>query len=144
MLTSTAVSGDENESFAVTEIRMFLDLYGDENEFAVPTEQDNGKTEDEPSAKPATPAASTAVAAPAKYETPPPKIEERDASAPSLPNGNAPQPIQSYSSSPQDYSARRPDQDFHAGGLNEALQPIQSSLPIIDRHVRPSEMKEEG
>lgn len=125
-------------------MRTFLDLYGDENEFAVPTEQDNGKTEDEPSAKPATPVTSTPVAAPIKYETPPPKIEERDSSVPSLPNGNAPQPIQSYSSNPQDYSARRPDQDFRSGGLGEALQSIQSSLPIVDRHVRPSEMKEEG
>lgn len=120
-----------------------IDLYGDDNEYAVSTEQEShAKTEEEDSSAAKT-AASTAVTEPSKHESPPPKVEQKPTPIPTLSNGDAPQPIQSYSSTPQDYSTRRTD-DYHSNTSNDAVQPISSALPAAIGHVRPSEMKEEG
>ena len=136
---------------------IFIDLYGDESEFVVPTEPDKEALKpDIESPKPAavTPAAQPPT--PTKSLSPPPKsvVVSSELSNPPMTSTNGaadtstiqPQPIQTYSTN-QEYSQRgndyiqrnTPQNDYAA-----QTQMINSSMSQMERHVRPSEMKEEG
>lgn len=125
------------------------DLYGDDNEFAVQLEdtKETKPQEQEPPEKTETPTTPTITT---KEESPqpfiPPKKEEFTSPIPTL-GGNGvistPQPIQSYSSNTQDYSGRG-EQVYRAVPQHDLAQSSTPSLQIVDRHVRPSEMKDEG
>lgn len=126
-----------------------LDLYGDDNEFAVPTEparEEPAKAEEHLSHSGATPAPAPAAAqAPSRSLSPPPKQVSTpiEPPKPSIPNGNAPQPIQTSYSTTHDYS-QRSGEPYVGTGVRSEVQDVGTPLSIVDRHVRPSEMKDEG
>ncbi|KAL5508673.1 hypothetical protein ACEPAH_6294 [Sanghuangporus vaninii] len=130
---------------------LYGDLYGDENDFSVPTEEaKDTKSEEQPPEKPAESSTPTATATPAANEqaksSPPPQTttdQKETSPIPTFTNGNAPQPIQSYQSSTPDYSSRI-NQGYQNQPQRDLNQQSIPSLPIVDRHIRPSEMKDEG
>ncbi|KAL5512184.1 hypothetical protein ACEPAG_3469 [Sanghuangporus baumii] len=130
---------------------LYGDLYGDENDFSVPTEEaKETNSEEQPPEKPAESLTPTATATPAATEqakSPSPPQASTDQKEtlpiPTFTNGNAPQPIQSYQSSTPDYSSRI-NQGYQSQPQHDPNQQSIPSLPIVDRHIRPSEMKDEG
>ena len=125
---------------------VFTDLYGDENEFSVPiTETKETKSEERSSGQTNSVAPATTTSKVDESSTLKEKEDNSPAPIPSITSSNlsnnTPQPIQSYSSG-TDYS--RGDQGFRNVQQSDMGQSAIPSLPIIDRHVRPSEMKDEG
>ena len=119
------------------------DLYGDDNEFAVPTEtpKEPVKQEAQASAAAATTPAPSIVSQSAPPETKP-AVEVK----PTVTNGLSPsistptvkpEPVMKPTMETLEYM---PISTY----TEPTPQPITSSLSIMDRHVRPSEMKEEG
>ena len=137
-------------------IDAFTDLYGDDSEFVVPTEE--RKESAEPEVKP--PSSTPAKAAtPAPEEPKPIQTVTSSTSTSYAPemskaaNGGAtnyPAQSQAYSNQFSNYQIQNQGQNESYGNqyANEygqgGTQPIASSLTVIDRTIRPSEMKEEG
>lgn len=132
----------------------YVDLYGDDNEFVVPTEstKEDSTKYDEPSGEVSPPPApiptiahlaSSTSSKPSPPPAKPATAYEQLKSPSSISNENAPQPIQAYNSTNQDYPQRNNDsyRSLHNDAYQQQMDP---TLSIVDRHVRPSEMKEEG
>ncbi|TDL18438.1 hypothetical protein BD410DRAFT_501478 [Rickenella mellea] len=135
---------------------LYGDLYGDDSEFVVPTEE--RKESAEPEVKP--PSSTPAKAAtPAPEEPKPIQTVTSSTSTTYAPesskaaNGGATNysaQSQAYSNQFSNYQIQNQGQSEAYGNQNQysndygGTQPIASSLTVIDRTVRPSEMKEEG
>lgn len=126
-------------------LKYLIDLYGDDNEFVVPTEDE--KRPAERSSPPAPTAPSTT--AKQAVETKPTELPPTTASG----------SLSSYTESPRatsqipTYTASTSDQYSNYGHSSmpdkrssyyHETQPISSSVSVPERSVRPSEMKEEG
>ncbi|EJD00729.1 uncharacterized protein FOMMEDRAFT_21255 [Fomitiporia mediterranea MF3/22] len=127
---------------------LYGDLYGDDNEFAVPVEESNESRmrpqEHEKTTTSSTAPVTSTDTTKTKSPSPPPSAtRSEELQIPSFANGNAPQPIQSYESFSQDYSSRA-DHGYRTQPQHDDDVSTISSLQVVDRHVRPSEMKDEG
>lgn len=123
---------------------LYGDLYGDESEFVVPTDAPKEPTKTETTA----PAVLPTSTAPKPSPTPDVKSPVETYKPEPVNGGPTSTPTPPVKQEtvanldPQDYQT--PQYSQIATYTEPEPQPISSSLSIMDRHVRPSEMKEEG